>query len=58
MGHFGNSMSLHLRKNLGEVFHDLARQKESKLLEEHLQQERVHVLILIPPKYAVVQVVT
>ena len=46
-----------LRKNLGEVFHDLARQKESKILEGHLQPDHVHVLIAIPPKYAVSQVV-
>jgi putative transposase len=46
-----------LRKNLGEVFHDLARQKESKILEGHLQSDHVHMLISIPPKYAVAQVV-
>ena len=46
-----------LRKNLGEIFHDLARQKESKILEGHLHQDHVHVLISIPPKYSVAQVV-
>jgi putative transposase len=46
-----------LRKNLGDVFHDLARQKESRVLEGHLQPEHVHMLISIPPKYAVSQVV-
>ncbi len=46
-----------LRKNLGEVFHELARQKESKVLEGHLQVDHVHMLISIPPKYAVSQVV-
>jgi len=46
-----------LRKNLGEVFHDLAHQKESKILEGHLQSDHVHVLISIPPKYSVAQVV-
>ena len=46
-----------LRKQLGEVFHDLARQKESKILEGHLQPDHVHVLISIPPKYSVAQVV-
>ncbi|MDY0281525.1 MAG: IS200/IS605 family transposase [Salinivirgaceae bacterium] len=46
-----------LRKNLGDVFHDLARQKESRVLEGHLQADHVHVLISIPPKYSVVQVV-
>jgi putative transposase len=46
-----------LRKNLGEVFHELARQRESKVLEGHLQVDHVHMLISIPPKYSVAQVV-
>ena len=46
-----------LRKNLGEVFHELARQKESKVLEGHLQVDHVHMLISIPPKCSVSQVV-
>ena len=37
--------------------HDLARQKESRVLEGHLQPDHVHMLISIPPKYAVAQVV-
>lgn len=46
-----------LRKHLGEVFHELARQRESKVLEGHLQPDHIHMLISIPPKYAVSQVV-
>ena len=46
-----------LRTHLGEVLHDLARQKGSKILEGHLHQDHVHVLISIPPKYSVAQVV-
>ena len=46
-----------LRKNLGEVFHELARQKECKVLEGHLQPDHVHMLIAIPPKYSVAQIV-
>ena len=46
-----------LRKNMGEIFHELARQKESRVLEGHLQPDHVHMLISIPPKYAVSQVV-
>jgi len=46
-----------LRNKLGEVFHELARQKESKVLEGHLQPDHVHMLILIPPKYSVAQVI-
>jgi putative transposase len=46
-----------LRKPLGEVFRRLARQKESEILEGHLRMDHVHMLISIPPKYAVSQVV-
>ena len=46
-----------LRKNLGEVLRELARQKESKVLEGHLQPDHVHMLLSIPPKYSVSQVV-
>nr|WP_245529443.1 IS200/IS605 family transposase [Desulfobulbus propionicus] len=46
-----------LRKNLGDVFHDLARQKESRIVEGHLQLDHVHMLLSIPPKYSVAQVV-
>ena len=46
-----------LRKHLGEVMHDLAYQKESQILEGHLIADHVHMLISIPPKYAVAQVV-
>ncbi|WP_456378155.1 IS200/IS605 family transposase [Thiolapillus sp.] len=46
-----------LRKYLGEVFHELARQKESRIEEGHLMVDHVHMLISIPPKYAVSQVV-
>lgn len=46
-----------LRKYLGKVFRELARQKESKVLEGHLMADHVHMLISIPPKSAVSQVV-
>ena len=46
-----------VRKHLGEVPHDLARQRDSNILEGHLHQDHVHVLISIPPKYSVAQVV-
>lgn len=39
------------------MFHDLNRQKESKILEGYLQLDHVHMLIAIPQKYAVSQVV-
>lgn len=46
-----------LRKYLGSMFQDLASQKESQILEGHLRADHVHVLISIPPKYSVSQVV-
>jgi REP element-mobilizing transposase RayT len=46
------------RKNLGEVFHELARQKESKVLEGHLQPDHVHMLILITTEYSVAQMIS
>lgn len=46
-----------LRKYLGKLFRELARQKESEILEGHLMSDHVHMLISIPPKYAVAQVV-
>ncbi len=46
----------HLRKYLGVIFHDLAKQRESKILEGHLMPDHVHMLISIPPKYSVSQV--
>lgn len=45
-----------LRKHLGEVFHKLSGQKESRIEEGHLVSDHVHMLISIPPKYAVSQV--
>jgi putative transposase len=46
-----------LRQYLGEVFRKLAEQKESRILEGHLMPDHVHMLISIPPKYAVAQVI-
>ena len=46
-----------LRQHLGQVFRQLAAQKESRIEEGHLLVDHVHMLIAIPPKYAVSQVV-
>lgn len=46
-----------IRQYLGELFHDLARQRECRIEEGHLLPDHVHMLISIPPKYAVSQVV-
>lgn len=41
----------------GKVFRKLAEQKESRIEEGHLCADHVHMLIAIPPKYAVCQVI-
>lgn len=46
-----------LRRHLGEIFHELASRKESKIVEGHLMTDHVHICISIPPKYAVSNVV-
>ena len=46
-----------LRRELGTIFHKLAGQKESQIVEGHLMQDHVHMCISIPPKYAVAHVV-
>jgi putative transposase len=46
-----------IRKQLVPVLKELARQKESEIVEGHLVMDHVHMLISIPPKYAVAQVI-
>ena len=46
-----------IRSELGEIFRRLAEQKESRIEEGHLMPDHVHMMISIPPKYAVSQVV-
>jgi len=46
-----------LRKYLGQIFKDLAQNRESEVLEGHMMPDHVHMLISIPPKYSVAQVV-
>ena len=46
-----------LRMELGTVFRALAREKESEIIEGHLMPDHVHMLLSVPPKYAVAQVV-
>ena len=46
-----------LRRHLGDVFRKLALQKESRIEEGHLMLDHVHMMISVPPKYAVSQVI-
>ena len=46
-----------VKRELGAVFHRLAVQKECRIEEGHLMAAHVHMLISIPPKYAVSSVI-
>ena len=46
-----------LRPYLGSIFKELATQKECVIEESHLMADHVHILISIPPKYSVSQIV-
>ena len=46
-----------LRKHLGEIFRELAQQRECKVVEGHLMIDYVHMCLSVPPKYAVSNVV-
>ena len=47
----------HVRKELGAIFHELARQKERQIIEGHTMPDHVHMCIAIPPKHAVASVI-
>ena len=46
-----------IRRHLGTVFRELAQRKECKIEEGHLMPDHVHMLISIPPKYSVAEVI-
>ncbi|MCF8089984.1 MAG: IS200/IS605 family transposase [Desulfotignum sp.] len=46
-----------LRQYLGEIIRELATQKECRILEGHLMHDHVHMLISVPPKFAVAQII-
>jgi putative transposase len=46
-----------VRRELGKVFHGLARQKECRIVEGHLMPDHVHMCIEIPPKHPVASVI-
>jgi putative transposase len=51
------AMFLEIRKFLGPIFHELARQKECRIVEGHLLAAHVHMCIEIPPKHSVASVI-
>lgn len=42
-----------LRRNLGEIFRELAQQRDCKIVEGHLMVDHVHMCLSIPPKLSV-----
>ncbi|MGD1859181.1 MAG: IS200/IS605 family transposase [Leptolyngbyaceae cyanobacterium] len=46
-----------IRKFLGPIFHELARQKECRIVEGHLMPDHMHMCIEMPPKYSVASVI-
>ena len=46
-----------LREQLGKMFHELEGHRESKIEEGHLLPDHVHMMLSIPPKYSVAQVI-
>ena len=46
-----------IRQYLGDVFHELAKHKDSHIEKGTIRNDHVHMLISIPPKYAVSSVV-
>ena len=45
------------RKHIGEILHDLCRQKGVELLEGHSMPDHIHLCLSIPPKYSVAQLI-
>ncbi len=46
-----------IRRQLGALFHALARQKECQIVEGHVLPDHVPMCIAIPPKHAVAHVI-
>ena len=46
-----------IRSYLAQTFHELANQKGCKIVEGHMVQDHVHMLICIPPKYSVAEII-
>jgi putative transposase len=51
------SLSGHIRKARGPIFHELARQKACRIIAGHLMPDHVPIGIESPPKHAVASVI-
>lgn len=52
-----NVLYKEIREHLGKIFHELAKQKECRMIEGHIRPDHVHMCIEIPPKYAVSSII-
>ena len=46
-----------IRKDLGQIFHALAKQKECRIVEGHVMPDHVHMCLEVPPKHAVASII-
>ena len=42
-----------LRRKIGEIFRELAKQRGVEILEGHMMSDHVHMLLSVPPKYSI-----
>ena len=42
-----------IRKDIGEIMHELCKYKGVEIIEGHMMPDHVHMLLSIPPKYSV-----
>ena len=53
----GKKLYGEIRKFLGTIFHELASHRSCKILEGHMVRDHVYMIISIPPKYSVSEVI-
>ena len=46
-------ISNQIRKDIGEIMHELCKYKGVEIIEGHMMPDHVHMLLSIPPKYSV-----
>ena len=45
------------RRRVGEILHDLSRQRGVELLEGHLMPDHIHMCLRVPPKFSIAFVI-
>lgn len=51
------TLFINKRKEIGAIFHELARQKECEIIQGSAMSDHVHMCISIPPKHAVSSII-